>query len=83
MAVKAKLDPNTTIQRRRSADEMRAALQAFCNGTPERCIPPQLEDSDIVLNDCIEELLALRALVEDRRGSDHVWNEQVAKLFKR
>jgi hypothetical protein len=56
------------IQKRRTEQEMRMALAHFCDGNPERCIPPQVDDSDIILNDAIEELLELRQEREDVRA---------------
>ena len=61
----AKVNDGKKIQKKRTADEMNAALADFCNGTPQRCIPPQVDDSDIVLSDAIAEVLELRAKVEE------------------
>lgn len=64
----SKLNPNKLIQKRRTEQEMRTALKNFCGGKNEFCVPPQIDDDDIVLNDCIEELLEARTIIEDIRG---------------
>ncbi len=69
----AKINSEKTIQRRRTEDTMRQALTAFCNGTAERTIPPQVDDTDIVLNDAIEELLEARAKLASIEGFMRQW----------
>lgn len=69
-----KINPNKRIQKRRTEAEMRKALKAFCDGKPQRCIPPQDDDSDIILQDCIEELLEKRQLLEEIKEFVQAWN---------
>ena len=61
----AKVVETRKIQRRRTEVAMRRALQDFVNGKPQVTIPPQDDDTEIILQDCIEELLELRQIVED------------------
>lgn len=58
---------------------MRMALMHFCDGCPERSIPPQIDDSDIILNDAIEELLEKRQVLEDIRGFVQAWGPKLAR----
>lgn len=60
-----KINEQKRIQKRRTEQEMRSALADFCYGKATRSIPPQIDDTDIILQDCIEELLELRALREE------------------
>jgi hypothetical protein len=69
----AKINENKKIQKRRTADEMNAALTAFCTGTQQVSIPPQMDDSDVVLADCIAELLESRQKLEEIRGWMKTW----------
>ena len=69
----AKISEGKPIQRKRTADEMHQALSDFCNGKQHMCIPPQVNDSDIVLSDAIAEVLELRAKVEELRGWMATW----------
>lgn len=75
----AKLNENKRIQKRRTADEMRNALHALVAGTAQRSIPPQVDDSDIILTDAIEELLEARQLIEDMRGFTAQWQTKLAR----
>lgn len=61
----AKVVETRKIQRRRTEVAMRRALQDFIDGKRQMSIPPQDDDTDIILRDCIEELLELRQIVED------------------
>lgn len=61
----AKVVETRKIQRRRTEVAMRRALQDFINGKAQISIPPQDDDTEIILRDCIEELLELRQIVED------------------
>lgn len=69
----AKIIQGKTIQRKRTADEMHGALAAWCNGTAQMSIPPQVDDSDIVLSDAIAELLEARQKLEELRGWMKTW----------
>lgn len=75
-----KINPSKTIQKFRTEDELRHAVYALCDGKAQRTIPPQVDDSDIVLLDAIAELLELRQQVEDVRGWMHAW---LAKATRR
>lgn len=55
-----KVNPSKTIQKYRSKAELEHALNLFNVGTPERSMPPQVDDSDIVLADAIAELMEAR-----------------------
>ena len=69
----AKINENRKIQKYRTADEMHAALTAFCMGMQQQSIPPQTDDSDVVLSDAIAELLESRQKLEDIRGWMKTW----------
>jgi hypothetical protein len=69
----AKIDPRQTIQKRRTEEEMRGALSSFMRGSSQRSIPPQDDDTDIVLLDCIEEVLQSRALLTEMRNFAQIW----------
>jgi len=64
----AKVNPNKRIQKRRTEQEMRNALADFLYGKAQRSIPPQDDDADVILTDCIEELLEARQMLEDVRA---------------
>ncbi len=74
-----KTNPNKVIQKRRTEVEMRAALEAFCTGKPQRNAPPDIDDTDIILGDCIEELLESRQMIEDVRGFVATWSAKFAR----
>ncbi len=76
----AKVDPRQPIQKRRTSEELYAALNAFMFGKQQTCIPPQDDDDDIVLRDCIEELLQSRQLLTEMRNFAQIW---LAKAPKR
>jgi hypothetical protein len=76
----AKIDPRQVIQRRRTEDEMRQALHDFICGNAGGSTPPQDDDTDIILNDCIEELLEARKLLAEIRQVSQIW---LAKAPKR
>jgi hypothetical protein len=59
---------------------MRDALFAFINGKQQLCSPPQDDDSDIILNDVIAELLLARQLLAEMQNFSQLW---LAKLPKR
>lgn len=61
-----KINPNKLIQKRRTAQEMHDALYAFRIGSPE--LHNDIDDTDTVFSDVIEELLEARAIIEDIRG---------------
>lgn len=69
----AKIDPRQPIQKRRTEVEMRKALDDFIHGKQQVCIPPQDDDTDIILLDCIEELLQARALITEMRNFAQLW----------
>lgn len=70
----AKVNPNKRIQKRRTEQEMRKALGDWQAGSAQHLhIPPEIDDTDIVLQDCIEELLESRQLLEEMRGFVSQW----------
>jgi hypothetical protein len=69
----AKVKPEKRIQKYRTEDEMRRALSDFCKKKGVMSLPPQDDDSDIVLMDVIEELLEKRSLIEDIKGFVTTW----------
>lgn len=75
-----KLDPRQVIQKRRTEEEMRSALSSFVRGSSQRSIPPQDDDTDIILLDCIAELLQSRQLLAEMQNFSQLW---LAKLPKR
>jgi hypothetical protein len=74
-----KINPNRKIQRYHTEDEMRSALERLSSGRGVKSIPPQVEDDDIVLTDCIEELLEGRRLFEEMRGFTQVWSTKLTR----
>ena len=76
----AKVDPRQKIQKYHTEDEMRQAQHNFimkqAGGSPF----PQDDDDDIVINDCIEEVLQSRALLAEMRNFAQLW---LAKAPKR
>ena len=76
----AKVDPRQRIQKYHTEDEMRQALHNFimrqAGGSPF----PQDDDDDVVLNDCIEEVLQSRQLLTEMRNFAQLW---LAKAPKR
>lgn len=69
----AKINEQKRIQRPRTESEMLAALSAFKLGKQQYSNPPQVDDDDIVLRDCIEELIEARKTIEEMRGFVSVW----------
>jgi hypothetical protein len=63
-----KLDPLKKIQKHRTEEELRSALTAIRKGHYRGSAPAQDDDTDVVLQDCIEELMELRQLVEELKG---------------
>ena len=70
-----KIDPNKKIQKQRTEQEMRFALQHFTANDD----PIDIDDAKIVLNDVIEELLEKRQLVEEIRGFVNTWAPKFAR----
>jgi hypothetical protein len=58
------IDPNKHIQRQRTKDEIRQALSDMCHRKPTMHVPPQVEDTDVILYDAFKELLELRTQVQ-------------------
>lgn len=66
------IDPNKTIQKYRTEEEIRKALSNLTHRKHTMTVPPQVEDADMVLSDVIEELLEARnklALLEPLRNA--------------
>jgi hypothetical protein len=63
-----KTNPNKTIQRQRTEDEMRQALYALATGKSTTSVPSQVDDDDVVLSDAIAELIELRQMKENVRS---------------
>jgi hypothetical protein len=58
------IDPNKRIQRHRTEEEIRQALSNAIHGKVTMCVPPQIEDTDVILYDAIKELFELREQVQ-------------------
>jgi hypothetical protein len=69
----AKVKPEKRIQKYRTEDEARRALSDLCKKKGQMSIPPQDDDSDIILTDVIEELLEKRSLLEQIKGFVMEW----------
>lgn len=54
------IDTNKKIQKTRTLKEIRKALSNFIHRKHIMCIPPQVDDDDIVLMDAIQELCDAR-----------------------
>ncbi len=74
----AKIDARKAIQKRRTADEMRSAFATLLTSVP-RALPQDSDDPAIILNDCIEELLEARAIIEDMRGFVTQWHARFTR----
>lgn len=76
----AKINPNKRIQKRRTEQEMRNALGDWRAGSAEHLhVPSEMEDTDIILQDCIEELLEARQLLEEMRGFVSQWQARFTR----
>ena len=75
----AKIDARKAIQKRRTADEMRKALALCFVKEPTISDHPDTDDSDVILRDCIEELLEARAIIEDMRGFVTQWHARFTR----
>jgi hypothetical protein len=69
----AKLKPNVLIQKHRTEEEMRRALSDLCKKKGQMSNPRQDDDSDVILQDVIEELLEKRSLLEQIKGCVMEW----------
>lgn len=69
----ARVNTQKRIQKRRTEAEMRKAVQAFIDGKAQRSIPPQDDDTDIILIDAIEEVLESRQLIEEIKAFVQSW----------
>jgi hypothetical protein len=58
---------------------MRDALHDLRIAKPVVSVPAQVDDSDVILKDCIEELLELRNLREQVRGFIQSVNMQLSR----
>jgi hypothetical protein len=74
-----KTNPNKTIQRQRTEDEMRQALHALVTGKSTTSVPSQVDDDDVVLSDAIAELIEKRQIIEDVRGFVTTMNPKLTK----
>ena len=75
----SKLKPNQLIQKLRTEDEMRQAVTAIRQGRTHVTTPTQDDDTDIVVQDMLEELLQKRATVERFRNFVYSENAEFAK----
>lgn len=64
----AKVNPHKAIQKPRTEDEMRKALENLKAGKATISDPAQDWDDDVVIRDAIAELLQLRGIREDVRN---------------
>lgn len=69
----AKVNTQKRIQKRRTEQELRSALTSLVEGKAERSTPAQDYDADVVLTDCIEELLEHRQLIEEIKATVFQW----------
>lgn len=75
-----KINPNKKIQKHRTEQEMRVALSDWSVGSAQHLhVPSEIDDTDIILNDCIEELLECRQMVEEMRGFVSQWNAKFSR----
>ena len=58
------IDSNKRMQKWRTEQEIRMALNDFISQKYALHIPPQVEDADMVLSDVIEELLQARKVLD-------------------
>lgn len=72
------VNPHKVIQKRRTEAEMRKALGDLSIGKAQRTIPADVDDSDVIIRDCIEEVLESRALLEGVRGFVAEWSIKLA-----
>ena len=75
----ARINPNKPIQRYHTEEEMRGALGRLVAKQAITSIPPQVEDDDVVITDCIEEVLEMRRLFEEMRGFTQVWSTKLTR----
>jgi ornithine carbamoyltransferase len=75
----AKVNPQKHIQKRRTEQEMRNALSFFAGQRAERSTPSDIDDADIILTDCIEELLEARQQMEDVRAFVQSWQAKLSR----
>jgi hypothetical protein len=72
-----KINPQKKIQKQRTEQEMRTALYDFRIGHPKLNI--DIDDTDTVFADVIEELLEKREILEQIRGFVVVWSEKLMR----
>lgn len=66
----AKVNPLKRMQKKRTEQEMRDALSKLCNN--QACID-DVDSPDIVIQDCIEEILENRQLLEEMKSFVQIW----------
>lgn len=72
-----KINPQKKIQKLRTEEEMRMALYDFRIGQPKLNI--DIDDTDTVFSDVIEELLEKRQMIEEIRGFVQTWAPKLAR----
>lgn len=72
-----KIDPNKKIQKQRTEQEMKKALEKLSSSGNARII--DVDDPDIILNDVIEELLEKRQIIEDIKNTAQSWLPKLAR----
>jgi hypothetical protein len=72
-----KINPQKKIQKLRTEEEMRMALYDFRIGQPKLNI--DIDDTDTVFSDVIEELLEKRQMIEEIRGFVQTWAPKFAR----
>jgi hypothetical protein len=70
-------NPNKLIQRYHTAEEMQTALANLSAGTATRSLPAQDDDDDVVMRDCINELLEARQALAEMRGFVSTWHARL------
>lgn len=58
------IDPDKKIQKVRTEEEIRKALQNCIHCKVTMCVPPQMDDDDIVLYDAFKELKEARGIAQ-------------------
>jgi len=68
-----RIKPNQKIQRPRTEEEMRGAIADIRTKSAVVSKISQDDDTDIILLDCIEELLEARSTITKIRNFVHAW----------
>lgn len=76
----AKINPQKKIQKRRTEVEMRQALlKLYDSGGNMACLTADVDSPDVILQDCIEELLEARQMIEDIKAFVQSWTMKLVR----